>query len=98
MIDEKIQHQVFARIKNLLSDQSIEDYKNHELFFSESKHAYRFLIWKLRPINFDDFSTEVQRLVEQDGYQCIPGAWDVSTYNPETKTGYKVIALYSSRF
>ncbi len=77
-------------------DDSIEHYKDHELFYSKSNRAYRFLIWKLQPIDLDKFSNEVQRLVEQSGYQCIPGAWDVSTYNPDTKTGYKVIALYES--
>lgn len=63
-------------------------------FLLDPVQKYQFLIWKLQPENWEQFSQEIQKLVEEGDYQCIPGAWDVSTYNPKEKTGYKVVALY----
>ncbi|MBV9575351.1 MAG: hypothetical protein JO149_01870 [Gammaproteobacteria bacterium] len=94
MIEDDIHDQVYARLKELLLDQSINYYKNYESFYSRTNHCYQFLIWKLMPENLDDFSKEIQRLIEQEGHECIPGIWDISTFDPNKKTGYKVTALH----
>ena len=86
--------QIQNRIKTLLFDDKIIDYRKHEYFISQSGQKYRFLIWKLQPENWEEFSKEMQYLHENQGYQSIPGACDVSTYDPDKKTGYKVSALY----
>jgi hypothetical protein len=94
MVEDDIRDQVHSRLKELLFDQNIHNYKNHESFYSKTNRCYQFLIWKLQPENWDEFSKEIQQLVEQEGYECIPGAWDVSTFDPDKKTGYKMVALY----
>ncbi len=94
MIEDEIIAQVTTRLKNLLFDQSISSYRNHEFFYSEADRGYQFLIWKLQPVNLENFSKEIEQLVNKNGYELIPGACDVSTYNPDNGTGYKVVALY----
>lgn len=89
MIEEKVKKAVQQRIETLLFDDSITNYKDHETFLS-----HKFLIWKLQPINWSFFSKEIESLIKHQGYECIPGAWDVSTFNSENNTGYKVVALY----
>lgn len=86
--------QIQNRIKALLFDDKIIDYREHEYFSSLSGQKYQFLIWKLQPGNWEEFSKEMQNLHENKGYQSIPGACDVSTYDLDKKTGYKVLALY----
>jgi hypothetical protein len=93
-MEDDITQQVKQRIQSLLLNNEIPNYREHESFRSQSNQNYQFLIWKLQPENWDQFSGEMQQLVENKGYQFIPGACDVTTYNPATKTGYKVIALY----
>jgi hypothetical protein len=87
--------QVQDRIKTLLFDKTIDKYREHESFCSHSNQHYQFLIWKL-PLekNLQQFGKEIEQLVVQQGYQCIPGAWDVSAHDAEKKIGYKVVALY----
>jgi len=86
--------QVQNRIKTLLVNDNIVEYREDEAFYSQSGKKYQFLIWKLQPENWDTFSKEIQSLHELQGYESIPGACDVSTYDPEKKTGFKVSALY----
>ncbi len=93
-VENEIKDQVAVRIKQLLLDDNVKQYRDYETFNSNSNHHYQFLIWKLQPENLEKFSNEIQDLVENKGHQCIPGAWDITTYNPEHKTGYKVVALY----
>lgn len=86
--------QIQNRIETLLFDDKIIDYREHECFFSPSGQKYQFLIWKLQPKDWEKFSKEMRYLHEELGYQSIPGACEVSTYNPDKKIGYKVLALY----
>jgi len=93
-MEDDVVLQVQNRIKALLFDSKISNYRQHEFFVSRSNKRYQFLIWKLQPDNLEQFNREIQELIEKQGYQCIHGAWDVSTYNSDKKTGYKVVALY----
>jgi hypothetical protein len=94
MIDDSLNAAVSARLKELLFDKTISQYKNHEMIISNSGSKYQFLFWKLQPLDWEGFSSDLQKLVELEGYKMIPGACDVTTFNPDTKTGYKVVALY----
>lgn len=86
--------QVQKRIVTLLRDDKIINYREHEIFLSQSGQKYQFLIWKLQPVNWEEFSQEMQHLHEKQGYQSIPGANDITNYERDKKTGYKVVALY----
>ena len=87
--------QIQNRINTLLFDNKIIDYREHEYFSSLYRvKKYQFLIWSLQPESWEEFSKEMQNLHENQGYQSIPGACDVSTYDLDKKTGYKVLALY----
>jgi hypothetical protein len=97
-MDDHVIQQVKARIKSLLFDQAITCYREHEIFCSQSNQPYHFLIWKIQPNNVDAYAAEVQALIEKHGYQFIPGACDVSTFNPDNRTGYKVLALYKNTY
>lgn len=94
MIEEDIKDQVQNRIKTLLFDETINHYRNHEIFTSSSNKNYQFLIWKSQPTDWNFFCDEIEDLVIQQEYQLIKGACDVSTYDIATQKGYKVIALY----
>ncbi len=82
-IENEIKDQVSARLKQLLFDENVTQYRNHETFYSNSNRPYQFLVWKLQPTNIEEFGNEMQQLVEKNGYQCIPGASEVTTYNPD---------------
>lgn len=86
--------QVQNRLKALLFDDKIISYREHENFLSESGQKFRFLFWKLQPNNWDKFCKEVDNLCEKHGYQFVPGACDVSTFEIDKKIGYKVMAFY----
>lgn len=96
-IENEIKDQVKARIKHLLFDANVIQYRGYETFKSNINQSYQFLIWKLQPESPEKFGNEIQDLVENKGHHCIPGAWDVSTYKPDKKTGYKVVALYKPK-
>lgn len=96
MIETDVIEQVQSRLKELLLNEKIINYRDHEFFHSKTNQRYQFLIWKIQPENVEEFGKKIQRLIEIEKYECIPGAWDVSTYNPEKQTGYKVVALYKS--
>lgn len=69
-------------------------YCDYETFSSNTDRNYQFLIWKLQLENPEEFSNEITDLIENKGYQFIPGAWDVVTCGRDGKPGYKVVALY----
>lgn len=89
-----ISTKVSARLKELLFDNTTHEYKNHETIISASGDKHQFLFWKLQPIDWEGFCSDLKKLLEQEGYKMLPGACDVTTYNPKTQTGYKVVALY----
>ena len=62
-MNTEIKNQVNERLKKLLFDATVVSYKNHELFFSDEKHKYCFLIWKVQPINLSEYGKELQNLI-----------------------------------
>jgi len=94
MVETDIKTQVLEHIKSLLLDESIQEYRDLEVFISKTDVSYEFLIWKTQPKDWNAFSSEIENLILKKGYEFVDGACDVSTYNIKEKTGYKVVALY----
>lgn len=86
-MDTEIKNQVNERLKKLLFDTENNSYRDHELFYSEAKHGYCFLIWKMQPRDLNEYGEELKKLTKDKKYQFIPGACEVSTYDPDKKTG-----------
>ena len=93
-VESEVKDQVAARIKQLLFDSTVTQYRHYESFYSNTNQCYRFLIWKLPTDNLEEFGKTMKELIEQQGHHCIPGANDVISCGSKQNAGYKVVALY----
>lgn len=96
IIENEIKEQVSNRIKQLLFNDNVTDYRNYETFYSKDNHPHQFLIWKLKFSDIDKeiFGQEMQDLREIQGHYSIPGACDIVTCSSIKKASYKFVALY----
>ena len=65
-MENEIKEQVANRIKQLLFDDNILEYRNYDTFYSKTNDPYKFLIWKLKFSDTDKekFAQEIQDLIE----------------------------------